>query len=101
MRRIVSLVLSLPKRGALALIEFYRRVISPLKKPCCRFHPSCSQYALEAFRRFGFIRGFLLATWRILRCNPFCRGGIDPVPERFTFRRKEACTECENNEENN
>lgn len=101
MRRFLTFVLSLPKRGALALIEFYRRVISPLKKPCCRFHPSCSQYALEAFRRFGFVRGFLLASWRILRCNPFCPGGIDPVPERFTFRRQTENTESENNEENN
>ncbi|MBQ9121234.1 MAG: membrane protein insertion efficiency factor YidD [Clostridia bacterium] len=88
MKRFFGFISSLPRRGAIALVNFYRRAISPLKKPCCRFHPTCSQYALEAFRRFGFVRGLLLAVWRILRCNPFCQGGIDPVPERFTFRRQ-------------
>lgn len=87
MKGFFSFLLSLPKRGAIALVTFYRRVISPAKKPCCRFSPTCSQYALDAIQRFGFLRGTILALWRILRCNPFCRGGIDPVPERFTFRR--------------
>ena len=88
MKRFFAFLISLPRRAALGLVVFYRRVISPLKKPCCRFHPTCSQYALEAIGRFGFIRGTLLTLWRILRCNPFCEGGIDPVPERFTFRRQ-------------
>lgn len=90
MKRIARFLISLPKRGAIALVVFYRRVISPAKKPCCRFSPTCSQYALEALSRFGLIRGSILAIWRILRCNPFCRGGIDPVPEHFTLRRREA-----------
>ena len=64
------------------LISFYRKFISPLKPPCCRFTPTCSAYALEAFRKRGFFVGLILSTWRILRCNPFCRGGYDPVPER-------------------
>ncbi|MBQ7125342.1 MAG: membrane protein insertion efficiency factor YidD [Clostridia bacterium] len=64
------------------LINLYRRYISPLKKPCCRFYPTCSQYAIEAIQEWGAIRGLGLAIWRILRCNPFCRGGIDPVPKR-------------------
>ncbi|HAP78632.1 MAG TPA: membrane protein insertion efficiency factor YidD [Ruminococcus sp.] len=71
----------------IALIKFYRRFISPVFPPCCKYYPSCSQYALEAFRKFGFFRGFLLALWRILRCNPWSLGGIDPVPEKFTFRK--------------
>lgn len=63
------------------LIRFYRKCISPLKKPCCRFTPSCSQYALEAFEKRGFFVGLALTVWRILRCNPYCAGGYDPVPE--------------------
>ena len=69
------------------LIRFYRKFISPLKKPCCRFTPTCSQYALDAVREFGVIFGLSLTVWRILRCNPFCKGGYDPVPEN-PFKRK-------------
>ncbi len=64
------------------LITLYRKFISPLKPACCRFTPSCSAYAIEALQKRGLIMGILLAAWRILRCNPFCRGGYDPVPER-------------------
>jgi putative membrane protein insertion efficiency factor len=64
------------------LIGLYRKFISPLKPPCCRFTPTCSAYAIEAFKKRGFFVGFILTVWRILRCNPFCRGGYDPVPER-------------------
>ncbi|MCQ2435916.1 MAG: membrane protein insertion efficiency factor YidD [Clostridia bacterium] len=66
---------------AIFLVKLYRRFISPLKPPCCRFTPTCSQYAIEAFAEWGFICGLGLSVWRILRCNPFCRGGYDPVPE--------------------
>ena len=64
------------------LISLYRKYISPLKPPCCRFTPTCSAYAIEAFQKRGFFAGLILTTWRILRCNPFGRGGYDPVPER-------------------
>ena len=64
------------------LIGLYRKFISPLKPPCCRFTPTCSAYAIEAFQKRGFFAGLILTTWRILRCNPFGRGGYDPVPER-------------------
>lgn len=65
------------------LIRFYQRVLSPLKgQPTCRFYPTCSSYALEAFRKRGFFLGFLLTVLRILRCQPFCAGGWDPVPEK-------------------
>lgn len=67
---------------AIALVKFYRKFISPLKRPCCRFNPTCSQYAIEAFTEWGFIRGLALTLRRIIRCNPFCRGGDDPVPKR-------------------
>ena len=64
------------------LIGLYRKFISPLKPPCCRFTPTCSAYAIEAFQKRGFFAGLILTTWRILRCNPFGRGGYDPVPEK-------------------
>ena len=63
------------------LIGLYRKYISPLKPPCCRFTPTCSAYAIEAFQKRGFFVGMILTVWRILRCNPFSRGGYDPVPE--------------------
>ena len=64
------------------LIRFYRRYISPYKPACCRFEPTCSAYALEAFTKRGFFAALLLTTWRILRCNPFGKGGYDPVPDK-------------------
>ena len=67
---------------AILLIKIYRKIISPLKPPSCRFYPTCSQYGLEAFQRFGFITGIFLLTKRILKCHPFHPGGFDPVPER-------------------
>ncbi len=70
------------RRLAIALIRFYQKRISPLKSPCCRFVPTCSAYALEAFTKRGFFAGFGLSLWRILRCNPFSRPRFDPVPER-------------------
>ncbi len=74
------------KRILIGLIRLYRRYISPLKPPCCRFTPSCSAYAIEALEKRGLLAGTILALWRILRCNPFCKGGYDPVPEHG-FRR--------------
>ena len=68
------------------LIRLYQKFISPIKPACCRFTPSCSQYALEAFTKRGFFVGFGLTVWRILRCNPFSKGGHDPVPEKKTRR---------------
>ncbi len=74
------------------LISLYRKFISPLKPPCCRFTPTCSAYALEAFKKRGFFVGFILTVWRILRCNPFSKGGYDPVPEKG-FRNPPECRE--------
>ena len=65
----------------LALIRFYRKYISPCKPPCCRFVPTCSEYAYEAITKYGALKGGVLALWRLLRCNPFNEGDIfDPVP---------------------
>lgn len=61
-------------------IRFYQKYISPLTPPTCRFTPSCSQYAIEAIRKHGPFKGFALAVWRILRCNPWGGSGHDPVP---------------------
>jgi putative membrane protein insertion efficiency factor len=64
-------------------VHVYRAVLSPLKRgPSCRFLPTCSEYALTAVKQRGIIVGVGLAMWRILRCNPLCRGGYDPVPAR-------------------
>ena len=70
------------KQIGIFFVRLYQKFISPLKPPCCRFTPTCSQYAIEAFREWGLIAGLGLAIWRILRCNPFSRGGYDPVPKR-------------------
>ena len=69
------------------LIRLYQKFISPIKPACCRFTPSCSQYAVEAFTKRGFFVGFGLTVWRILRCNTFSKGGYDPVPEKKKRRR--------------
>lgn len=74
-------LMSLPKRCLLWLIRFYRASISPAHPPCCRFTPTCSQYALEAVEKYGALKGGYLALRRILRCHPFHKGGYyDPVP---------------------
>lgn len=63
------------------LIRFYQKYISPLKSTRCPYIPTCSQYGLEAIEKYGAVKGCLLAGWRILRCNPFSKGGYDPVPD--------------------
>ena len=72
------------KKLFIGLVKFYRKYISPLKKPCCRFTPTCSMYALEAFERHGALKGLYLSVKRILKCNPFMKGGYDPVPPRIS-----------------
>jgi len=68
------------KAMMLSAIRFYRKYLSPLKsRPCCRFYPTCSEYAITAIEKYGPLKGGLMAAWRILRCNPFCKGGIDYV----------------------
>lgn len=67
------------KKIVIMLIKFYRRGISPMYTPCCKYRPTCSEYALQAVEKHGAIKGSLMAIWRILRCNPFSKGGYDPV----------------------
>jgi len=64
----------------IGLIKGWRAVVSPWYGPCCKYYPSCSAYALEAVQLHGAIKGGALAVWRLLRCNPWSRGGVDPVP---------------------
>ncbi|MDR1538206.1 MAG: membrane protein insertion efficiency factor YidD [Clostridiales bacterium] len=68
------------KKALLAALAFYKKFISPVLPPSCRFTPTCSEYMYEAVERYGAAMGMLLGAKRILRCNPFCRGGYDPVP---------------------
>lgn len=69
-----------PRAGAAGLIRGYQRVISPALPPSCRFHPTCSQYTLEAVQRYGVLKGSWLGLRRLIRCHPFNPGGFDPVP---------------------
>lgn len=68
------------KRALISLIWFYKRAISPYMPRACRFTPSCSDYAAQAIARYGALKGLRLSIWRVLRCNPFGKGGYDPVP---------------------
>lgn len=73
--------MELLKKGMLGMIHFYRKFLSPLKRnPTCKYYPTCSQYAIEAIEKYGAFKGGFLAIKRILRCNPFSKGGYDPVP---------------------
>ena len=72
---------------ALAPVKLYRLAVSPFLAPRCKYHPSCSQYAIEAVRMHGVARGTVLAGWRLLRCNPWSHGGFDPPEGQTLFRR--------------
>jgi hypothetical protein len=76
-----------PRRVAVLPIVAYRRFVSPAIPNRCRYHPSCSAYALQAVEQFGILRGLVLASWRLLRCNPWSHGGHDPVEAQRLFSR--------------
>ncbi|MGB9846355.1 MAG: membrane protein insertion efficiency factor YidD [Desulfotomaculales bacterium] len=65
--------------AVVVVIRLYQKMISPLFPPSCRFYPTCSEYACQAFLRYGLLKGFFLASWRLLRCHPFSPGGYDPL----------------------
>jgi putative membrane protein insertion efficiency factor len=71
-----------------APVRLYQRAISPALPSRCKYHPSCSQYAVEAVRRYGVLRGIVLAGWRLLRCNPWSHGGVDFVEDQTLFRTR-------------
>ncbi|MFV0434625.1 MAG: membrane protein insertion efficiency factor YidD [Leucobacter sp.] len=72
----------LPRNLAIVVMQAYRKVVSPLYGDVCRYYPSCSRYSLEAYQQRGFVAGIVLTVWRLLRCNPYSRGGVDDVPAR-------------------
>jgi uncharacterized protein len=74
-----------PRYAAIALIWMYRWTVSPLLGNRCKYHPSCSQYALDALREYGFVKGSILAGWRLLRCNPWSHGGVDHAKDQRLF----------------
>ena len=88
-----------PVNLLLGLIWIYRKAVSPWMRPCCRFTPTCSEYAQHALQKHGLICGSILSAWRIARCNPFCEGGHDPVPDKFSlaFRKGSGCRYLKNN----
>ena len=77
-----SLVKSM-KKVLIACIRCYQKYISPMKRTKCPYFPSCSRYGIEALEKHGVVKGLILTAWRILRCNPFSKGGVDPVPEEY------------------
>lgn len=76
------------KKLMIRIIKFYQKGVSPTKPACCRFIPTCSAYAIEAIETHGAFKGFFLSLWRVLRCNPLCKGGYDPVPPKKTENKK-------------
>ena len=79
-------------RILVSVIRWYQKNISARRGPCCRYSPTCSNYAIEAISVHGVIKGGLLSVWRILRCNPFSKGGYDPVPPKKTKSVKKGDT---------
>jgi uncharacterized protein len=73
---------------AMGLVYVYRWTVSPLLGNRCKYYPSCSQYALDALREYGFLNGSVLAGWRLLRCNPWSHGGVDHAHDQRLFRRR-------------
>ncbi|MBE6470573.1 MAG: membrane protein insertion efficiency factor YidD [Coriobacteriaceae bacterium] len=84
-QRVIALVKSLPGKLGVLLIRFYQIVISPMFPSCCRYTPTCSEYGLQAVRRYGLLKGSWLTFKRILRCRPGGAVGYDPVPETFSW----------------
>jgi putative membrane protein insertion efficiency factor len=81
-------LLLVPRNAEIAVLRLYRAVVSPLYGDVCRYHPSCSRYAMEAVQQSGVVVGTAQAIWRVLRCNPWSRGGVDDPPARLrsTYR---------------
>jgi putative membrane protein insertion efficiency factor len=75
-----------PRMIVLLPLRLYQRLISPALGARCKYYPSCSEYAAQAIERFGILRGLVLAGWRLLRCNPWSRGGFDPVEDQRLFK---------------
>jgi uncharacterized protein len=81
----IDLVWCTPRYAAIGLVRMYRWMVSPLLGNRCKYYPSCSQYALDAFREYGLLKGLVLAGWRLLRCNPWSHGGVDHAHDQRLF----------------
>jgi putative membrane protein insertion efficiency factor len=73
------------RQAAISVVRLYRLLLSPLCAGSCKYHPTCSQYAIDALRRYGLVRGSVLAGWRLLRCNPWSPGGVDHAEDQRLF----------------
>ena len=82
----MTALLRLPTWLALGAVYAYRYTLGSVLRPSCKYHPSCSQYALDALRRYGVVRGSVLTAWRLLRCNPWSHGGVDHAADQTLFR---------------
>ena len=80
------MILRLPTYLGLGVVYAYRYTLGALAPASCKYHPSCSQYAIDALRRYGLVRGVILAGWRLLRCNPWSKGGVDYAEQQRLFR---------------
>jgi uncharacterized protein len=87
LRILVCLIEKVLSSVAVYIIEFYRFFISPVLPAACRYYPTCSAYSIQAIRKFGFIKGGILSLKRIFSCNPYGKGGFDPVPEVFSLKK--------------
>lgn len=88
LRRLARSANATAMRIVTAPVLIYTRVVSPLIPPRCRYYPTCSTYGLAAIRRYGVVRGVVLAAWRVIRCNPWSLGGVDLVEDQRLFRRR-------------
>ena len=78
--------MSVLRSAAVAPVRLYQRFVSPAIPRRCKYHPTCSEYAITALRRYGILRGLVLSAWRLLRCNPWSHGGVDFVDDQTLFR---------------
>ncbi len=92
MTRAITLLTHAPRRLLVGAVRTYRLLLSPWVGQSCRFTPTCSAYAIDALQQHGAVVGSGLAAWRILRCNPLCQGGCDPVPDNMPWTRAQAAS---------
>ena len=87
LKKVGKIILYLFATMLIGLVNIYKKFISPILPPTCRYYPTCSSYMIDALKKHGAILGLIMGLARILRCNPFIKGGVDPVPDYFTLRR--------------
>lgn len=86
-------IVSFPKNASLYIIRLYQKYLSRDHSiywkhlPGCKYYPTCSEYTYQSINKFGFLRGFMLGSYRIIRCNPFSKGGADPIPKKFLGKK--------------